>query len=133
MSFIAYIAGLVIFMILDYVWLAHIAKSFYLRELASHITLQGGSLVTYTPAIPLVYLVGILGIVLFVLPKVTNLSSALLWGTVFGLLMYAFYDFTNLATLKDYSWEVTLVDILWGGFAMSIVTANMWWIQSLFK
>lgn len=39
------------------------------------------------------------------------------WTTAFGLGMatYAVYDFTNLATLKNYSVQFAIMDTLWGG------------------
>ena len=32
----------------------------------------------------------------------------------YGLLTYATYDLTNLATLKDWPLLITLVDLIWG-------------------
>jgi uncharacterized membrane protein len=39
------------------------------------------------------------------------------WWTAFsiGAATYAVYDFTNLATLKDYSVQFAMIDTLWGG------------------
>jgi uncharacterized membrane protein len=39
---------------------------------------------------------------------------ALLFGALFGLITYATYDLTNLATLKDWPLAVTVVDLIWG-------------------
>jgi uncharacterized membrane protein len=123
--------GVLSFIGLDYIWLSKIAKEFYLGNLRDHITVENGSLVPYFPAIPLVYIVAIVGIWLFVLPKATHLSGALLWGSLFGFLMYAFYDFTNLATLKDYPWTLTIADVIWGTIVVGIISVIMFWINSL--
>jgi uncharacterized membrane protein len=48
-----------------------------------------------------------------------------------GFVMYAFYDFTNLATLKDYPWSLTLIDIAWGTILVGVVTAIMYYVRSL--
>jgi uncharacterized membrane protein len=40
--------------------------------------------------------------------------SALFMGIVFGLITYATYDLTNLATVKNWPLIVTVVDLLWG-------------------
>lgn len=32
----------------------------------------------------------------------------------FGLLAYGTYDLSNLATLKGWPWQLTLVDMVWG-------------------
>jgi uncharacterized membrane protein len=38
-----------------------------------------------------------------------------------GLCTYAVYDFTNLATLKNYSLQFAIMDSLWGGILFTIV------------
>jgi uncharacterized membrane protein len=124
------LAGIISFMFLDYIFLAHIAKKFYLEKLTSHITIKDGSLVTYLPAIPLVYTVAVIAIWVFILTKVTDVRHALLYGCTLGFCMYAFYDFTNLATFKDYSWSIAIVDILWGTFLVGIVTAIMFLVKN---
>ena len=124
-------AGFISFVVLDYIWLAVLAKDFYLKNLESHITLKDGSLVPYLPAIPLVYIVAIIGILFFVLPKVTTLPQAFLFGALFGFVAYAFYDFTNLATLKDYPWSLAIVDIIWGTLLVGTVTTIMFFVSGL--
>jgi uncharacterized membrane protein len=126
------IAGIISFIVLDYIWLTQIAKSLYLEKLASHVNIENGSLVPYLPAIPIVYGVAIFAIWIFVLSWATDLKQAALYGALFGFCMYAFYDFTNLATLKDYPWSLTLIDTLWGTFVVGVVTAIMFYVNSLF-
>ena len=125
------VAGIISFIVLDYIWLAQIAKSFYLDKLASHITIKDGSLVPYLPAVPLVYLVGIIAIWVFALSSAADLKQAALYGALLGFLMYAFYDLTNLATLRDYPWSLTIVDIIWGTFLVGTVTAVMFLVKGL--
>jgi uncharacterized membrane protein len=63
------------------------------------------------------YLLFIAGLVTFVIsPAVEKHSwvSAVLYGALFGLVTYATYDLTNLATLKDWPLTVTVVDLVWG-------------------
>jgi len=38
-----------------------------------------------------------------------------------GLCTYAVYDFTNLATLKNYSLTFAIIDSLWGGVLFMII------------
>jgi uncharacterized membrane protein len=38
-----------------------------------------------------------------------------------GAATYAVYDFTNLATLKNYDFSFALVDTLWGGILFALV------------
>lgn len=44
------------------------------------------------------------------LPKLTYYEAFLL-----GFLTYGVYDFTNLATLKNWNLQIALIDTLWGG------------------
>lgn len=124
-------AGIIGMLVLDYIWLAKIAKSFYLEKLASHITVQDGGLVPYVPAIPLVYIVAIAAVWIFALPKAHSVGEAFLFGALLGFIMYAFYDFTNLATLKDYPWSLALVDIAWGTILVGTVAAITYFVHAL--
>jgi uncharacterized membrane protein len=129
----ASLSGIITMMLLDYLWLAKLAKSFYLEKLSSHIIVTNGSLVPYLPAVPIVYIIAILSIWVFVLSSATSLTQAALYGALLGFFMYAFYDFTNLATLKDYPWSLTIVDIIWGTILIGTTTAVMFYVKSLFS
>ena len=124
------VAGIISFIVLDYIWLAKVAKNFYLTNLKSHTVIQDGALVPYLPAVPLVYIVAVIAIWTFVLSRVTSIGDAALYGALLGFFMYAFYDLTNLATLKDYPWSLTIVDTLWGTFLVGAVTTLMFIIHS---
>jgi uncharacterized membrane protein len=39
---------------------------------------------------------------------------------LYGVLVYAVYDFTNLAVLSDYPLSFALLDTLWGGILFTI-------------
>lgn len=43
-------------------------------------------------------------------------------GALFGLITYATYDLTNLATVKDWPWIVTAVDLMWGAVLATAVS-----------
>ena len=128
---LTFISGIISFMVLDYLWLAKIAKNFYLEKLALHTTVRDGALVPYLPAVPLVYIVALIGIWFFVLARVTSIQQVLLQGALLGFCMYAFYDFTNLATLKEYPWSLTIVDIIWGTLLVASVTTIMFFVKNI--
>jgi len=44
-------------------------------------------------------------------------TQALLAGAFFGLVSYATYDLTNLATVKDWPLIITIVDLIWGWYS----------------
>jgi uncharacterized membrane protein len=63
------------------------------------------------------YLLFIPGLVVFVISPALEKNSwvhAILFGVLFGLITYATYDLTKLATMKDWPLLVTVVDLIWG-------------------
>lgn len=108
----AYAATAVVFFGIDFVWLSTISTSFYRNRI--------GSLLLDQPNLGvagLFYLVYVAGIVHFaVMPAVqgTNWATALVNGALLGLVAYGTYDMTNLATLKNWSVSVSVVDVIWG-------------------
>lgn len=118
---IAYISTAVVFFALDYLWLTRIAIGFY-RE-------QIGNLMLASPnfaAAGVFYLFYVVGVVYFaVMPAVSAGSAvtALVNGALLGLLAYGTYDMTNLATLKGWSLQMSLVDMAWGAFLTATAAA----------
>jgi uncharacterized membrane protein len=55
---------------------------------------------------------------------------ALGMGALFGLITYATYDLTNLATLKDWPVKVVVVDMAWGAVLAATVCTSSYWIAS---
>lgn len=107
-----YLVALPVFFLIDMIWLGLIAKGFYQKHLGFLMRPQ----VNWIPAI-LFYLIFIAGILIFVVIPAKADGSAVkaVWlGLVFGLVTYATYDLTNLATVKQWPLVVTVVDIIWG-------------------
>ena len=101
-----------IFFALDMIWLGLVAKNFYTRQIGFLMK----SHANWTAAI-LFYLLFLAGLVVFVVTPAVEEGSwvrALLFGAFFGLITYATYDLTNLATLKDWPLVLTVVDLMWG-------------------
>ena len=107
-----YFATLVAFFAIDLVWLGLVARTFYRKHLGFLMAPQ-----VNWPAALIFYLLFVVGILVFaVLPglEAGSLKTALLRAALFGLIAYATYDLTNLATLKDWPLIVTAVDLVWG-------------------
>jgi uncharacterized membrane protein len=107
-----YLATLVAFFAIDLVWLGLVARSFY----SKHLGFLMAPKVNW-PAALIFYLLFVVGILVFaVLPglEAGSLRTTLLRAALFGLIAYATYDLTNLATLKDWPLVVTVVDLAWG-------------------
>lgn len=105
---------------IDFVWLTLIAKNFYgkhLGYLMKNSPNLGAAVVFY-----LLFVFGILVLVILPAFKEGSILKALLWGSLFGLVTYATYDLTNLATIKNWPFIVTLVDLAWGTFVSATVS-----------
>ena len=114
-----YLATLLVFLAIDAIWLGVVAKGFYQRHLGELLRPD----VRWGAAL-LFYLIFIGGILLFaVLPALERGSArhAMLLGGLFGMIAYATYDLTNLATLKGFPPIVAAVDMLWGFVLTGIV------------
>lgn len=118
-----YVIALIVFLVIDFLWLTVIAKALYARHLG-YLMAPKPNLV----AALAFYLLFIAGLQYFVLnPALTagSWQAALFPALFFGLVTYATYDLTNLATVKDWPILITGIDLLWGSFvsgATSIVS-----------
>ena len=107
-----------IFLVIDFIWLTVIAKSLYAQHLG-YLMAPKANLV----AALIFYLLFVVGLQYFVLnPALLNGNwvSVLLSGMFFGLVTYATYDLTNLATVKDWPVLITVIDLAWGSFVSGI-------------
>ncbi len=101
-----------IFFAIDMLWLGIVAKNFYRKHIGALLAEN----VQWWAAI-VFYLIYIFGIIHFAVQpalKANAWQPALINGALFGFLCYATYDLTNMATLKNWSFTVVWVDILWG-------------------
>ena len=100
------------FFLIDMLWLGVIAKNLY-RPRIGHLMSDE---VNWTAAF-IFYFLYIMGILFFgVVPglKDGNWQTALKLGAAFGFFTYMTYDMTNLATLKNWSITVVIIDVIWG-------------------
>ena len=117
-----YALTFVVFLVIDMVWLLFISKNLYADKLGYLMATK----VNFSAAI-LFYLIFIAGLLFFVLYPALQRNSwtfALFAGAFFGLVTYATYDLTNLATIRDWPLLITVIDLIWGSF-ISAVTATL--------
>lgn len=115
-----YLVALAVFLFLDMIWLGLVAKSFYADQLGYLMKAD----INWAAAI-IFYLLFIAGLVVFVIQPAIEKSSlkfALTMGLFFGLVTYATYDLTNLATVKSWPLSVTLIDMAWGSILAASVS-----------
>lgn len=119
---ISYFLTAIVFFAIDMLWLGFIAKGLYRKYLGSFMTDQ----VNWTAAF-VFYFLFIIGIFVFViLPSVerNSLLRAIELGALFGIISYATYDLTNLATLKNWPLPIVVIDIVWGAVLTAVVSAS---------
>ena len=115
-----FIIALPVFFVIDMVWLVLVAKKFYQEQIGFLMKPD----INWFAAI-IFYLLFIAGLVIFVISPAVEKHSwvhAILLGALFGLITYATYDLTNLATLKDWPLLVTVVDLIWGTVLASSIS-----------
>ena len=118
--FLLFLITLVTFLIIDLIWLGLVARKFYREQIGFIMAPK-----VNWPAAVIFYLLYIVGLLYFVTyPAIMRESTAyaLYSGALFGLICYATYDLTNLATLKNWPLRVTLVDLVWGTLLSTLLS-----------
>lgn len=125
-----YLIAFGVFLLIEGAWLVLIAKNFYQKEI--------GFLMSENPKIiptVLFALIIVMGLLVFVINPALVKDSwkyALLAGMFLGVIAYATYDLTNLATLKGWPLKVAIVDLLWGAtMGGSVSTISFFIIRML--
>ena len=116
-----YAVAVVTFFVIDLLWLGVIARGFYQAQIG-HLLKPN---VNWAAALAF-YLIFVAGIVvLAVRPAVESesLLVAIALGALLGLVTYAAYDLTNLATLEGFPLTVAVVDMIWGMVLCGSVSA----------
>ncbi len=118
---VAYVLTLVLFALVDITWLVTMGGQLYKQTLGDILLAD----VRIAPAVAF-YLLYAAGLVIFgVVPslKSGSITTALTFGALFGLFNYATYELTNLATLRNWTVQITLIDIVYGAIASGLVAA----------
>lgn len=127
--FLYYGIALVVFMVIDLIWLGFIAKDLYSKYLGYLMADK----VNWVSAV-VFYLIFIGGILYFVLyPSLLekNLINLIIRAALFGFITYATYDLTNLATIKDWPIQITIIDLIWGTTLSTSVSVISYFIINL--
>lgn len=118
--FLLYALTVPVFLVVDLVWIGVVARNLYqgqLGELLLESPRWGVAIAFY-----LLYIVGILALAAVPAHLNGSLFEAVWRGALLGLIAYATYDLTNMATLKGWSPLVTVVDLVWGAVLTAIVS-----------
>ena len=111
-----HIIATLVLLVLDFVWIWKFMGARY-SEMVPNIQC-GAPMSVRTQYAALSYLLMVVGLNLFVLPRIrkgSELPDSLLYGFGFGIVLYGVYDFTAAAILRDWDIQLATADILWGG------------------
>jgi uncharacterized membrane protein len=125
----AYAGSAILFFTLDFLWLGFLAIGFYRSEIGQLLLERPNFLAA--GAFYLFYVAGIVGFAVLPALNAQSWLWALIAGIALGLIAYGTYDMTNLATLKGWSWKVSLVDMLWGGALSGLAALAGYWAARL--
>lgn len=115
---LAYLLTAGAFLAMDALWLMSANAALY-RPAIGHLM---GASVDWVAA-ALFYVGYLVGLVFFaVAPAIAaeRPAPALMRGACLGLLAYGTYDLTNQATLRDWPWSLTTIDLAWGALVSGV-------------
>jgi len=111
---IKYLLTSIIFVILDGLYI-NFFKDYFNRQIKS---VQGSDIQINIIASGIVYIFLIFGLSYFIIQKNRSVKDAF----ILGLVIYAVYDFTNVALLKNWKVSTAILDTLWGGILFGSTT-----------
>lgn len=129
-----YLIWFITLLVLDYIWLWYITKSFIIKEFWNLISVDSNwSIKTNIVVWLIAWIVISSMIVTFVTLKYNNIWEVLFYWALLWFMSYAMYDLTNLTFINNYSLKFTIVDIIWWTFACSIVAITSFYFYNIIK
>lgn len=111
----SHIIATIILLVFDLVWVGTFMGKKYQDQVQQ---IQNDKMVVRPLFAVLAYLLMIVGLNVFVLPRIRKgyeLQDSIKYGFLFGIVLYGVYDFTIAAVLKDWNISLAVTDVLWGG------------------
>ena len=119
-----YLLSAIVFVILDSLYL-NLIKGFFNKQIKA---VQGSDIKMNLAAAAMAYVFLIFGLNYFIIRNHRSIKDAAL----LGLVIYAVYEFTTLALLKNWYVITTIIDSLWGATLFALTTAIVYKAESLF-
>lgn len=110
-------SSMIIFFILDMMWIGLIAKTIYIQTYTPWLRLENNQLTPIWWAIFIVYFLFAFATLTFIIPlSKGQLIETFFYGAAMGFVIYGVYDFTCLAIFKDWPVKMAFIDWGWGIF-----------------
>ena len=124
----SYLATGLTFAAIDAVWLTQVGPGLYRPTLDAVLRPTDDPL--NLPAAVVFYLMYILGILVLAIRPTADkpLRQTTITGGLLGAMCYATYDLTNQATLKVWSTQITVMDVMWGTFLTAACATVGGWV-----
>jgi uncharacterized membrane protein len=119
-----YLLSAIIFVILDGLYL-NLIKGYFNKQVKA---IQGTEIQINIIATGITYIFLIFGLNYFIIRNHKSVKDAAL----FGLVIYAVFEFTNLALFKNWFITTTIIDSLWGAILFGLTTGIVYKVQALF-
>lgn len=120
-----YLFSAIVFVILDGMYLRFI-KGFFNKQIKA---VQGTDMEVNIIGAAIAYVFLIFGLNYFIIRNRRSVKDAAL----FGLVIYAVYEFTNLALLKNWFITTTIIDTVWGAMLFGLTTGIVYKTSHLFS
>ena len=104
-------------LILDFIWLTMFMSKRYKVMIKD---IQGEELKVNIIYAAFVYLLMIIGQQVYVKPLIKSKKDVLIYGGLFGLIVFGVYDLTAGAVIKKWDLNLAIIDILWGVFLFTV-------------
>ena len=119
-----YLLTAIIFVVLDGLYL-NLIKDYFNKQIKA---IQGSDIKVNIIAVGITYVFLIFGINYFIIKNNRSVKDAAL----FGLVIYAVYEFTNLSLFKNWSYLTAFIDTLWGAVLFGLTTGIVYKIRDFF-
>ncbi|MEM7177417.1 MAG: DUF2177 family protein [Pseudomonadota bacterium] len=108
----AYLASLLLFLIIDLAWIKTVMRPIFERSLGDFLLPDphiGAALAFF-----LLYQAGLLYFAVIPAVAAESWSLAALHGVLLAIIAYGTYETTNLATLRGWTLKMAAIDVAWG-------------------
>jgi uncharacterized membrane protein len=124
-----YAATLIVFAVLDAIMLSNVMKPLFEKHLGDLI--RSPIFVAPAAIFYLFYIAGLLYLVSVPALREGSLMSVALGGAILGAVAYGTYEFTSMAVMKDWSWQMVITDTTWGAvLTATSATAGVWAVRT---